>query len=209
MGEVLPLFQIAVARSSTWEAVAVALAIAYLLLAARENSLCWYCALLSSAIYTALFWNVGLLMESVLNVYYMAMAVYGWQQWRYGGQRHEGVAIRTLRVPTHLLLLGSILGLAYVSGWLLTRFTAAAWPYFDSFTSWASVLTTWLVVKKVIENWLYWLVIDSVSIFLYVDRGLYLTALLFVSYLALAVYGYFNWRQSLAIANERTIAAGS
>ena len=70
---------------SGWEAFAVFLAIAYLLLAVRENILCWYCALFSTAIYIFLFWNVSLLMESALNVYYLLMAVYGWYQWKYGG----------------------------------------------------------------------------------------------------------------------------
>ena len=66
--------------TSAWELLAVLLAIAYLFLALRENSLCWYCALASTAIFTSLFWDVSLLMESALNVYYMAMAVYGWWQ---------------------------------------------------------------------------------------------------------------------------------
>ena len=81
---------------SGWEACAVVLAIAYLLLAAKENIYCWYCALLSTAIYTSLFWDVNLLMESALNIYYMIMAVYGWHQWRYGGKEHSGIPIRTL-----------------------------------------------------------------------------------------------------------------
>src|SRR5210317_1156534 len=73
---------------SPWEAVAVVFAIAYLLLAVKENILCWLFAFMSTAIYTVLFWDVSLLMESALNVYYMAMAVFGWYQWTRGG--HNG-----------------------------------------------------------------------------------------------------------------------
>ena len=72
---------------SGWEGLAVVLAIAYLLLAMRESILCWVCAFASTAIYTVLFWNVSLVMESALNVYYMAMAVYGWYQWQRGSQQ--------------------------------------------------------------------------------------------------------------------------
>jgi len=79
------------------------------------------------------------------------------------------------------------------SGALLERYTDAALPYLDSFTTWGSILTTWMVTRKILENWLYWLVIDSVSIYLYLDRGLYLTAGLFVLYLIIVLFGYRKW----------------
>ncbi|MDP6182661.1 MAG: nicotinamide riboside transporter PnuC [Gammaproteobacteria bacterium] len=182
-----------------WEACAVILAIAYLLLATRENILCWYCALVSTAIYTALFWNVNLLMESALNVYYMAMAIYGWYEWRYGGTDHHGVTIRRLHPNQHVAIIVAISILTVVSGFLLSKNTEAAWPYIDSFTTWASVITTVMVAWKILENWLYWLVIDTISIPLYVDRGLYLTALLFVAYLVIAAGGYWTWRRRYTV----------
>lgn len=181
-------------QSSPWEMVAVALAIAYLLLAMKESQWCWYCAFLSTAIYTLLFWHVSLLMESALNVFYMVMAVYGWWEWKYGGARHEGVSIHRWQPNKHLIGLVAVAMVTLVSGYLLVENTWAARPYVDSFTTWASVVTTWMVARKVLENWLYWIVIDSVSVFLYLDRGLQLTALLFVVYVIIAIFGYFNWR---------------
>jgi nicotinamide mononucleotide transporter len=185
-------------ETSLWEVIAVLLAIAYLLLAVRENILCWYCAFFSTAIYIFLFWDVRLLMESALNVYYLIMAIYGWQQWKYGGIKKSGVRISTLNIQKNLMIICVILTMTLVSGWLLTAYTDAAWPYVDSFTTWASVITTIMVAKKILENWLYWLVIDSVSVPLYFDRGLYLTAILFLSYLIIVIYGYFNWRRILS-----------
>ena len=193
MDTVLQGLRTAVAATSGWEILAVLLALAYLWLATRENILCWYCALVSTAIYTALFWNVSLLMESALNVYYMAMAVYGWYQWRYGGGDATGVAIGTLRPAQHAIIIGAIIVVAAASGYLMATHTVAAWPYMDSFTTWASVVTTVMVARKILENWLYWLVIDSVSIPLYIDRGLYMTALLFVAYGVIVIFGFFNW----------------
>ncbi len=181
--------------ASAWEALAVVLALAYLVLAARENSLCWYCALVSTAIYTALFWNVSLLMESALNVYYMGMAVYGWYQWREGGDDHQGIKIRALRPHHHGAIIALILVVSGVSGYLLQENSDAAWPYLDSFTTWASVITTWMVTQKILENWLYWIVIDAVSIVLYLDRGLDMTAALFVAYVLIAGTGYVSWRR--------------
>jgi nicotinamide mononucleotide transporter len=100
-----------------------------------------------------------------------------------------------LRWQQHVQLLLLMLGLAFTSGTLLREYTSAAWPFVDSFTTWASVITTVLVVRKVLENWLYWLLIDSISLYLYIDRGLHLTALLFAGYLVIVVFGYMHWRR--------------
>lgn len=183
------------AGMNPWEGLAVGLAIAYLLLAMREHILCWYCALLSSAIYTVLLWNVSLLMESALNVYYMAMAGYGWWQWRHGGGNHAGARIVTLDRSWHVIFILAIILIGSINGYWLTRHTTAAWPYVDSLVTWASVVTTWMVARKILENWLYWIVIDIVSVLLYFNRGLYLTALLFVGYVIIACFGYLGWRR--------------
>jgi len=200
--------------TSAWELLAVLLAIAYLLLALRENSLCWYCALASTAIFTGLFWDVSLLMESALNVYYMAMAVYGWWQWR-GSKRavtssgKNAIAISAWPLRNHLLAWGFIAGLTVVSGSLLANNTTAALPYLDSFTTWGSVLTTWMVTRKILENWLYWIIIDAVSIVLYIDRGLYLTSLLFIAYVIIVVFGFFAWRKRMVVDESEGLAAQS
>lgn len=188
------------------EAVAVVFAIAYLLLATREHIACWYFAFVSSAIYTLIFWDVSLLMESMLNVFYVVMAVTGWFEWRYGGAEHEGVPIRSLALWQHGLIIASLLVAALINGWLMDKNTSAAWPYLDSFTTWASVVTTFMVVWKILENWLYWLVIDSISIFLYLDRELYLTAGLFAGYVVIVIYGYLKWRKIYFSENSKKAA---
>lgn len=189
---------------SGWEAIAVVLAIAYLLLAMKESLWCWYCAFFSTAIYTLIFWDVSLLMESALNVFYMVMAVYGWWQWQRGGSRHQGLRIHRLPLRVHAVIIGFVVVLSLMSGYWLTNNTSAVWPYVDAFTTWGSVVTTWMVARKILENWLYWIVIDSVSMFLYVDRGLYLTALLFFAYVIIVIFGYFNWKAEWA----RSLNAG-
>ncbi len=204
MNDWLQLLGDALGAMSAAESLAVVLALAYLLLAAREHIACWACALVSTAIYTVVFWDASLLMEAALNVYYMAMAVYGWQQWRYGGAAHEGVSIRSLSMRQHGLIVAAVVCLTLASGAYLASQTSAVWPYVDSFTTWASVITTVLVAKKYLENWLYWFVIDSISIPLYLDRGLYLTAALFAVYLVIVVFGYLSWQRHLT---ARTAAA--
>jgi nicotinamide mononucleotide transporter len=134
-----------------------------------------------------------LFMETALQVYYLAMAVYGWWQWQHGGRAQTPLSISSWNLRQHLCAAGAVTVTALLSGVLLSTYTTAALPFLDSFTTWGSVLTTWMVTRKILENWLYWLLIDSVSIFLYLDRGLYLTALLFVVYLVIAVFGYRTW----------------
>lgn len=174
------------------EVVAVLLAITYLLLVIRQNILCWAAALASVLIYLVIFFNAQLYMESALQIFYAAMAVYGWYQWKYGGIEHQGLRIVTWRLHIHAIVIGGILGLTLGFGWVLSA-TDAAFPYLDSFTTVAAVITTYMVTRKVLENWAYWFVIDGLSVYLYVSRELYLTAGLFVLYLVMILIGFRCW----------------
>ena len=178
---------------SVWELAAVVLGIAYLLLAIRESRWCWYAAFVSTAIFGFIFWDVSLFMESALQVYYLGMAIYGWLAWQPRTNNRDSLSISRWKRSQHLYAIGAILLLTVVSGTLLDHYSTAQLPFLDSFTTWGSVLTTWMVTRKVLENWLYWIVIDGVSIFLYLDRGLYLTALLFMVYLVIVIFGYRKW----------------
>lgn len=202
---------------SGWEVIAVALAIAYLLLAMKESLWCWYAAFVSTAIFTVLFWDASLLMESGLQIYYLGMAVFGWYQWRKGASTYSNsnsntksnLKIHTWSMRQHLYAIGIVITLSLVSGYFLSNHTQAAWPFVDSFTTWGSVVTTYMVTRKVLENWLYWLVIDSISIVLYWDRDLHLTALLFVAYLVICVFGYIHWRRELKSSTQSLDASVS
>ncbi|MFT7469822.1 MAG: nicotinamide mononucleotide transporter [Candidatus Pseudothioglobus sp.] len=77
----------------------------------------------------------------------------------------------------------------------MERYTDAQSPYLDAFTTWASVVTTYMVTRKVLENWAYWLLIDSLSIYLYLDRALYFTSLLFAVYIIIIFFGWYRWQQ--------------
>ena len=180
------------AAASIVEVTGVVLAIGYLLFAIRQNILCWFAALFSSVIYLWLFFEARLYMESALQIFYAAMAVYGWYQWKYGGIEHQGLRIVTWRLHIHAIVIGGILGLTLGFGWVLSA-TDAAFPYLDSFTTVAAVITTYMVTRKVLENWAYWFVIDGLSVYLYVSRELYLTAGLFVLYLFMILIGFRCW----------------
>ena len=193
---------LAAARAmSPWEVAAVLLALAYLVLAIRENVACWIAAILSTSIYIVLMFQVGLYMESALQLFYIAMAVYGWYSWTHGEGPDHKLEVSSWPLSRHIAPLSAIAILTVVSGYLLENFSDAALPYLDSFTTWGAIVTTWMVACKIIQNWHYWFVIDSVSVYLYISRGLWLTALLFILYLVLIVVGYREWRKSLKAAN--------
>jgi nicotinamide mononucleotide transporter len=176
-----------------WETLAVLLGIAYLILAMLEKISCWYAAFASTLIFLFLFWEVNLLMESALQVYYLAMAVYGWWHWQHGNRADGSLAISRWTLRLHLAALACVIALSALSGTLLAHYTEAAFPFLDSFTTWGAVLTTWMVARKILENWLYWIVIDSLSIFIYAERGLYLTAGLFAVYVVIVIFGFMTW----------------
>ena len=183
-------------QNSLLELAAVIFAVAYLVLAVRENSLCWYAAGISTLIFLFIFWDVKLYMESGLQIYYLGMAFYGWYQWRGANRETASLRVSKWRAKQHVIALALIATLTLISGSLLNSGTDANLPYLDSFTTWASVVTTFMVARKILENWFYWLVIDSVSIYLYLDRELYFTSLLFAIYIVIIFFGWFAWNRS-------------
>jgi len=187
--------KIALTAMSLWELAAVVLGVAYLLLAMRENILCWYCAFISTLIFTFLFWDASLLMASGLQIYYLIMAVYGWHQWSNNSDKTETLELAIIRwtAKQHFAAIGAVLSLTFTSGWLLSEYSTSALPFLESFTAWGAVITTYMVVQKVLENWLYWIVIDGTSVFLYFDKELYLTALLFSAYVVIVCFGFWQW----------------
>ena len=186
-------------RNTSWiEFTAATLAVVYLLLAIRQHLACWIAAFVSSCLYVWVFFDAHLYMESVLNAFYAAMAVYGFWQWQYG-RAGGALAVSRWPISRHVAGLLGVAALSVVSSYFLRRFTPAAWPFMDSLVTWSSVFATFLVARKVYENWHWWLVIDTVSLCLYFSRRLYLTMLLFGLYLMLIVIGMRQWRRTLLV----------
>jgi nicotinamide mononucleotide transporter len=180
------------------ELAAAVLAIAYLLLAIAQRPSCWVAAFISSVLYVWVLFGARLYMESALNGFYALMAVYGFQQWRRGAAG-RALQVTRWRLPRHVAALAGVIAASAVSSFFLARYTPAAWPFVDSMVTWSSVFTTYLVARKVYENWYWWLVIDSVSLGLYFTRHLYATMVLFALYLFLIGVGLREWRRSLVL----------
>ena len=172
------------------ELLAVLLAILYLVLAVKQNILCWLAGILSSFLYLFIMYSAGLYMEASLQIFYIFMGVYGWFQWK---SKQPEFVVNNWNALSHLKAISLILLLTLLSGYLLDKYTEAALPFLDALTTWGAIIATYMVAKKLIENWIYWFVIDSISIFLFVSRGLYLTSFLFFVYLIIIYFGYKSW----------------
>ena len=186
------------------EAAGVFFSVLYLVLAIRENLWCWPAAFLSSMLTVVVMFGARLYSEAALNVFYAAVAIYGYYQWRYGG-RASGAAelpISVWPLRMHALAIGGSVVLGAALGSLLGAYTDAALPYVDAFVTVSSVVTTYMVARKILENWLYWLVVDSISLWLYVQRELYFYAGLFALYLVLVVIGLIRWHRDWRAASR-------
>lgn len=183
------------------EIIGVIFAIGYLLLAVRQIIWCWLAWILSSLLYLYVMFNAGLYMEAALQIFYVGMGLYGWMQWSKGGME-EHLVVRRWGLGNHLFAVSIIFILTLLSGEVLSNYTTAAMPFMDALTTWGAIVTTYMVAKKLIENWIYWFVIDSISIYLFMSRELYFTAVLFFVYLFIIVIGYRSWKKMELVQGE-------
>ena len=189
-------------RTTSWiEVAAAALAVLYVLLAIPQKLSCWAAAFVSSCLYVWIMFGARLYMESLLNAYYAAMAVYGFWQWQHGAGGAT-LPVRRWTAAHHAAALLGVIGLSAVTWYFLRRYTPSPWPFMDSMVTWSSVFATYLVARKVYENWYWWLIIDAVCLCLYFNRRLYLTMLLFALYVLLSVVGLRQWRRDLTAADH-------
>lgn len=178
------------------ELIATLLALAYVILALRQSLWCWPAALLSTLLFTHVMWQSALLSDALLQVYYAAMALYGWWRWQQLRQSAPGATGPVYEWPwqRHVLLISLTALAGGLLGVLMATYTQADFAYLDAQTTVFSVMATWLVARKLVSNWLYWVVIDAVSIYVYAQKHLYFLTGLFMLYTIIAIAGYFIWR---------------
>lgn len=194
--EILDSLNYAIAQFTIIEAMAVLFGVVYIFLAARENIWCWVAAIISVLLYIYICIKAQLYAETGLQVFYLIMAIYGYYQWHTGGsqrQKKEELPISTWPFAIHMIIIVSGAILVIALGYFLANNTNAKMPYLDSFTTIFSMITTYMVTRKKLENWLYWIVIDGAAVYLYVQRDLFITALLFLFYTIIVIFGYFRW----------------
>lgn len=166
-------------------------------LATRENIWYYPTGLVALAMYTWIFYDAKLYAESVLQIVCFVLMVYGWYEWLHGGvQRTE---LPVTRTPRWAWLTGVAAGIAgsVVVIAVQLRYTDNPNPYLDSSLLVWSLVAQWMTARKWIENWLLWVVINTISVPLYVTRALWITAVLYAALWVLAIVGYRDWRKTL------------
>jgi len=187
----------ALALLPMWEVVAMLFGIAYIILIAKESLWGWVFGFFSTLIYTVLFWEGALVSSSFLNFYYMIMAGYGYYSWN-SSQEDKMLTITTYPIFKNIKIIAIGAVLTLLVGYISNRYGSAKYVYLDAFVMVYSIIATWLLTQKILENWLYWLVIDTVAITLYWKSGYMVTVLLFAIYIILGVYGFIKWREEFA-----------
>jgi nicotinamide mononucleotide transporter len=178
----------------TLEIVSLLTGVGYAVLAARRNRLCWVAGAVSSACAAVAYGARDLPMQSGLQVFFVGMALYGWVSWTRIATEGE-LPVSLWPLPHHIAAAVLIAAVSLVSASVLAANTDAAWPRLDSLTTWFSLLATWMAARGKLENWLYWIVIDLVLIFLSYKQGLMGMALLNLLFIAIATGGFIAWRR--------------
>jgi nicotinamide mononucleotide transporter len=182
--------------SQSIEILAMVTGVGYAVLAAGRNRLCWVAGAVSSAGAAWLAGLRGLPMQSGLQVFFVFMSVYGWLNWTRSAEQGE-LPVGLWPVAWHVGAAVVIVLLSIASARLLAAETRAAWPLLDSLTTWFSLLATWLAARARLENWLYWIVIDTALVYLFYAQQLYFLALLNLLFIVIAASGYIAWRRRL------------
>ncbi|MFO7827039.1 MAG: nicotinamide riboside transporter PnuC [Bacteroidales bacterium] len=171
----------------------------YIILSIKQNIWCWPVGLITSALYIYVFFVTKFYADMGLQVYYLIVSIYGWYFWLYGGKNKKQDNLKISKtgfwLSIYLILATAIL--FAVIAFILVNYTDSEIPYWDAFTTAGSFVATWMLARKIIEHWLIWIVVDSVSLGLYIYKGLYATVFLFAVYTVLAVIGYIEWKKEL------------
>lgn len=185
--------------ATTWlEVVAFVLALAMVGCNIHEIHWGWPLAIISSLLYFALFWRSKLYGDAVLQIFFATVACWGWFQWL-RGVRSDGSALRIARL-TRRGAIGTVASCALLwplTGLFLKTATDTDVPWWDAFPTAVSVVAQFLLGRKLIENWLMWIVVNVVSVGLFAYKGLWLTTLLYVLFIGLSVVGLRAWQRKL------------
>ena len=194
LAEYISLITDACVNTKAIEWFAVVTSLTYVFLAGKQQISCWIFAFVSSISYVIISYTTLLYVDALLNSMYALLAISGWINWK---TKTDQQPIKQLSWKFHgLIVLGSVI-LGGISGYVLDNYTNQVFPYLDAVLFFLSISATWMITKKILENWIYFIVIDLAMVGIYFNRTLYLSSLLFLLYSLFAVFGYVKWRKEI------------
>jgi nicotinamide mononucleotide transporter len=180
------------------EILGVVFSLLYLYFSIRQNILLWPMGIISALLYMVVFYQSKFYADMGLNGYYFIISIYGWILWSdKKGKGKDAFRVSRLGVRQAIFLAIITLGAFAGIGMILVHFTDSPIPYWDAFTTAVSFTATWMLARKILEHWILWIVVDLVSMGLYLYRGLYPTMVLFAIYTTMAVIGFIQWKKTL------------
>jgi nicotinamide mononucleotide transporter len=177
------------------EILATGFNLIYIVLLIREKIFCWPFGIIGSLLSVYLFFDAKLYSETILYLFYVGMGFWGWVRWSRRAIA-DGNPVVSKKIMFNVVFIIGLSFLAVAVGYGFQAYTDAERPYLDAVTTVFSFFATYLEVTKALEAWLYWVVINAVSIWLYADRALDIYAALIGLYSVLSVWGFINWRKA-------------
>jgi nicotinamide mononucleotide transporter len=185
------------------EIVGAILSLIYLYLSIKEKVSLWFYGIVSSLFYIVIFFQTKFYADMSLQFYYVFISIYGWIIWVRGKQGAKAELPTTRMTKRQTVNLVIATGLIYILYYmLLSRYTDSTIPKTDSLVGALGIVGTWMLARKLIENWFVWIVADGLCVWLYVYKGLYPTAILYVIYTLMSVVGYFEWKKIMSPAKQ-------
>jgi len=180
------------------EIVGAILSLIYLYFSIKQKVSLWFFGIISSLFYIVIFFQTKFYADMSLQFYYVIISIYGWINWK-SGAHNTGEELPATRMSKRLIsTLIIATGLIYlVYFFVLSNYTDSTIPKADSLVGALSIVGTWMLARKLIENWLVWIVADALCVGLYIYKGLFPTVILFIIYTGMAVVGYFQWKKAM------------
>ena len=184
----------------------------YLLLEIKQHKAMWVVGFLTSLVYVFVFFFSKIYADMGLNIYYVAISIYGFWKWAQTDKTvqekrpaEETILYRHITWPLFAGIAFAILAIYALIYYVLHNFTDSPIPMGDAFTTSVGIVATWMLARRIIEHWIFWVIVNFVSVYLYYIRGLYPTLFLYLCYAILAIIGYITWKKKGINTNDNTL----
>lgn len=181
------------------ELLGAILGLAYIFFSIRQSIFTWPVGLLTSVLYVWVFFQSKLYADMGLQVYYVAISIYGWYEWLFGNTaQHSPLKVSRITPKMGAALLSVSLFIFFLIWFVLDQYTDSPVPVADSLATSLSIVATWMLARKILEHWLVWIFVDIFSIGLFWYKDLIPTVILFAVYAVMAFVGYFEWKKEVS-----------
>lgn len=171
----------------------------------KRNIWCWFFGLIQVTLFTYVFYDAKLYSDAALHVIYIALQGYGWWNWRNKSDQNDQLIVENSSIG-HFSLWWTVVAVSTLGlGFAMTNYTDASFAYADAFTTCASLVAQFLLTRRYWVNWIFWIIVDIVAIYIYTEKGLYPTAVLYVTFLVMSFAGLFAWLQQARQQNLQPV----